>query len=81
MGHDVNINTRRQRLEEAARRRIVRQRAERLSGLRGRFIKFMDERGYSDAERERELSKLDETIEKLSDMAEEGAIDEHPEAW
>jgi len=74
----VGINIRRRHDEEALRRRRARQRAERLSDLRSRFVRFMDERGLSDREKELELRTLDRMVEFYEDAAEEGLPDEHP---
>lgn len=76
-----SINTHRRQLEEALRRRAVRQRAERLEGSRGQFVRYMKDRGMSSEERERELRRLDELTERLHEMAEDGAVDERDTPW
>jgi hypothetical protein len=40
----------------------------------------MDEQGLSAEQREHELRRYEELIERLQEIAEDGAIDEHPEA-
>jgi hypothetical protein len=70
-----NINTRRQHLEEANRRRALRERAGSFGSRRGQFIDFMKKQGLPEEAREAQLRKFDEMIETMEDQAEEQAVD------
>jgi hypothetical protein len=70
-----SINVNRRHLEEAQRRRAIRQRAEGLEGRRGSFVEYMKQQGFSSEQREAELRKFDELVERLGEQAEYEAID------
>jgi hypothetical protein len=70
-----SINTRRRHLEEANRRRALRERAGSLGSRRGQFIEFMKRQGVPEEVREAQLHKFDEMVETMEEQAEEQAVD------
>lgn len=70
-----NININRRHLEEAQRRRALRERAGSLAGRRSQFIRYMEDNGFSSEAREAELKGYEELVERLEEQAEYEAVD------